>query len=315
VKLIFAGTPLFAAEALEALVAAGHVVSCVLTQPDRPAGRKLQAQASPVKQLAIRRGIRVLQPASLKDPGIQEDLRAMAPDVMVVAAYGLILPQAVLDIPRLGALNIHASLLPRWRGAAPIQRALLAGDAETGITIMRMDAGLDTGPMLLHEAVPIGDEDDAGSVHDRLAGLGARLIVAALERLQAGSLPELPQPKDGATYARKIDKAEARIDWQQSAQELSRKVRAFSPSPGAVTTVDGREIKIWRARESTTAAVPSPARLPPGEIRAVSDAAIRVSCGSGELELLELQRPGGKRLPVAAFLRGFALGEGACFES
>ncbi len=314
-KLIFAGTPVFAAEALEALVAAGHVVSCVLTQPDRPAGRKLQAQASPVKQLAIRLGIRVLQPASLKDPGIQEELRAMVPDVMVVAAYGLILPQAVLEIPRLGALNIHASLLPRWRGAAPIQRALLAGDAETGITIMRMDAGLDTGPMLLREAVPIDGQDNAGSLHDRLAGLGARLIVTALERLQAGSLPELPQPKDGATYARKIDKAEARIDWQQSAQELSRKVRAFSPSPGAVTTVDGKEIKIWRVRESTTATAPPPVQLQPGEICAVSDEAIRVACGSGELELLELQRPGGKRLPVGTFLRGFALVKGACFES
>lgn len=313
-KLIFAGTPAFAAQALEALIAAGHVVCCALTKPDRPAGRRLHALASPVKLLAIRHGIRVLQPVSLRDAVIRDELRAMASDVMVVAAYGLILPQAVLDIPKSGALNIHASLLPRWRGAAPIQRALLAGDADTGITIMRMDAGLDTGPMLLRESCAIGTEDDAGSLRDRLARLGARLIVTALERLQEGNLVEQPQPQDGVTYARKIEKAEARIDWRLPAPALSRLVRAFSPLPGAVTMLDGREIKIWRVRESI-AAPASPGCGLHGEIRAVSDVAVRVACGSGELDLMELQRPGGKRLPIAEFLRGFPLSKGARFDS
>ena len=216
-RIVFAGTPDFAVPALEALVAAGHDVAAVLTQPDRPAGRGLAAAASPVKQAAVRRGIPVLQPATLKTPAAQDELRALAPDALVVAAYGLILPQAILDIPRLGAINIHASLLPRWRGAAPIQRALLAGDRETGVSIMRMEAGLDTGPVLLREALPILPEDTAGTLHDRLAALGARLVVVALDGLARGTLVAAPQPVDGVTYAAKLEKHEARIDWTRSA--------------------------------------------------------------------------------------------------
>lgn len=313
-KLIFAGTPPFAALALEAIVRAGHDVRCVLTQPDRPAGRRLEHRLSAVKQLAQRNGLKVLQPATLKEPAIQDELRSAAADVMVVAAYGLILPQAVLDIPKLGALNIHASLLPRWRGAAPIQRALLAGDAETGITIMRMDAGLDTGPILLRESLPIQNEDDTGTLHDRLASLGAKLIVVALEQLQHADLPDCPQPNEGATYARKIDKAEARMDWRQPAYLLSRKVRAFSPFPGATAAIDGKEIKIWRACPKLPASGTSKAQNFPGEILRVAGECIIVACVEGELELLELQRPGGKRLPAAEFLRGFPLTPGARFD-
>jgi methionyl-tRNA formyltransferase len=314
VNLIFAGTPAFAAVALESLVAAGHDVRCVLTQPDRPAGRRLQAQASAVKQLAERLGLRMLQPATLKDPGVLAELRAMAPEILVVAAYGLILPQMALDIPARGALNIHASLLPRWRGAAPIQRALLAGDVETGICIMRMDAGLDTGPVLLHEAIPIRDDDDAGTLHDKLAALGARLIVVALDRLQRGELPAIPQPDDGVTYARKIDKTEARLNWNEPAQLLSRRVRAFCPVPGASSDMAGMEIKIWRAKAMPSGTREGNSGYRPGEVVSIADGCVRVACGDGMLELLELQRPGGKRLYAAEFLRGFPLSPGMHFR-
>lgn len=313
-KVVFAGTPVFASKTLDSLLGAGYDVACVLTQPDRPAGRKMLMQASPVKQTALRNDLHILQPATLKDVAMQAELRAIAADVMVVAAYGLILPQAVLEIPRWGALNVHASLLPRWRGAAPIQRALLAGDTETGITIMRMDAGLDTGPMLLRESIAIHESEDAGSVHDRLAVLGGKLIIKALERLEHGGLEETVQPLEGITYAHKLTKAESKLDWHESAIELSRKVRAFSPAPGAATFIDGKEVKIWRALERVGAFAPAGKEATPGEIISVTNQGISVACGKGVIELLELQRPGGKRLPVAEFLRGFALEKGACFS-
>ncbi|HTO49800.1 MAG TPA: methionyl-tRNA formyltransferase [Burkholderiales bacterium] len=307
-RLVFAGTPDFAVPALEAVVAAGHHVAAVLTQPDRPAGRGLAEVASPVKQAAARRGIPVLQPATLKAPAAQDALRALAPDALVVAAYGLILPQAVLDIPRLGAINIHGSLLPRWRGAAPIQRALLAGDRETGISIMQMDAGLDTGAVLLREALPIRPEDTAGTLHDRLAALGARLVVAALDGLARGTLVAAPQPLDGVTYAAKLEKAEARIDWTHPAVAIERQVRAFNPVPGATARVRGTEVKVWQA-------APAGGTGEPGAVIAIDPQGIVVGTGSGALRLEALQRAGGKRLSAGNFLRGFPLAIGERFTT
>ncbi|MDR2112627.1 MAG: methionyl-tRNA formyltransferase, partial [Candidatus Accumulibacter sp.] len=243
-KLVFAGTPEFAACALKAVLTANHQVTLVLTQPDRPAGRGMALRPSPVKEIAAAAGIDVFQPPALKDPATLERIRAASAEAMVVAAYGLILPPAVLDIPRFGCLNIHASLLPRWRGAAPIQRALLAGDAESGVCIMQMDAGLDTGPILRSGRLPIAAGETAGSLHDKLAGLGARLIVETLAGLPGAPAP---QPSAGATYAAKIGKAEAALDWRSSAEELERQVRAFNPFPGAVTRLNGAPIKVWRA--------------------------------------------------------------------
>jgi methionyl-tRNA formyltransferase len=307
-RLVFAGTPRFAVPALEALAAAGHELVAVLTQPDRPAGRGLAAVAGPVKQAAQRRGVPVLQPPSLKDAAVQARLAELAPDALVVAAYGLILPQAVLDIPRLGALNVHASLLPRWRGAAPIERALLAGDPVTGVCIMQMDAGLDTGPVLLRDELPIAPEDTAGTLHDKLAALGARLVVAALDGLAAGTLRPTPQPAAGVTYAAKIARDETRLDWSRSANELARRVRAFDPAPGAGARVRGVELKIWRAAVVA-------ARGAPGAVVAAGAEGISVACGDGgALRLEELQRAGGRRLPAAAFLRGFPLAPGDRFE-
>lgn len=307
-RVVFAGTPDFAVPALEAVTDAGHRIVLALTQPDRPSGRGLAAAAGPVKQAALRRAIPVFQPATLKDPDAQARLREAGADVMVVAAYGLILPQAVLDLPRLGALNIHASLLPRWRGAAPIHRAILAGDRETGVCIMQMDAGLDTGPVLLREAVPIERDATAGALHDRLAALGARLVVAALEGLARGDLRPTPQPPEGVTYARKIEKAEARVDWTRGADEIERQVRAFNPVPGAAAALAGTEIKLWRAEPRTGAPGAS------GTILRADAGGIDVACGSGVLRVLELQRAGGKRLAADAFLRGFALRPGDRFE-
>ena len=316
-KIIFAGTPEFAALALEALLAAQQQIVLVLTQPDRPAGRGMKSLASPVKQLALRHGIKVAQPATLKDAQVQESLRAYGADAMVAAAYGLILPQAVLDIPRLGAINIHASLLPRWRGAAPIQRALLAGDHETGVCIMRMDAGLDTGPVLLREALPITADDTAQTLHDRLAALGARLIVRTMEGLERGALTPHTQASDGITYAHKIDKAEARINWSEPAAAIDRHIRAFSPFPGAHSVLRATELKIWSARSEagvTETGVNAELRdAPPGQVLAVSADGLRVACGAGTLNVLQLQRPGGKRLAVADFLRGFAVAPGDRF--
>ncbi len=293
-KLIFAGTPEFAAQALAALIAAGHQLALVLTQPDRPSGRGMALRPSPVKTLALEHGIEVFQPPTLRDAAAQARLQAVGADAMIVAAYGLILPQAVLDLPRFGCINIHASLLPRWRGAAPIQRAILAGDAESGVCIMQMEAGLDTGPVLLSAALPIAADETAGSLHDRLAELGAGLIVAALEKLP---LAPTPQADCRVTYAAKIEKSEAMLDWNQSAQQLARQVRAFNPFPGALATLGQLSVKVWRA--SAEAGEGSP-----GTILAGDRAGILVACGEGALRLAELQKAGGKRLSAAQFLAG-----------
>jgi methionyl-tRNA formyltransferase len=313
-RIIFAGTPAFAVAALDALVAAGHVVVLVLTQPDRPSGRGLRTAPSAVKAAAERHGIPVLQPVTLKDSATQARLREARADVLVVAAYGLIVPQAVLDLPRRGALNIHASLLPRWRGAAPIQRALLAGDRVSGVSIMQMDAGLDTGAVLLSETVGIAPEETGGTLHDKLASLGARLIVTALEGLSRGTAQATPQPAEGVTYAHKIGKAEARIDWSRAAAEIERQVRAFNPFPGAVARLRAEDIKVWRSTLVSTAPVAAGIGSP-GAILRVDDAGIEVACGVGALRLTELQRAGGKRLSADAFLRGCAVVPGESFEA
>jgi len=378
-NVVFAGTPDFARVALQSLLAAGFRVPLVLTQPDRPAGRGMKLQASPVKQLALEHGIAVAQPRSLRLDGkypddaaaAQQALQAAQADVMVVAAYGLILPQWVLSLPRLGCLNIHASLLPRWRGAAPIHRAIEAGDAETGVTIMQMDAGLDTGDMLLVERLPIGPAATTGTLHDQLAALGGRLIVEALELAAAGPPqggesplggqrnrrsrgawgPELaaagppqggesppggqrttrsggawghdpaargglsatPQPAEGVTYAHKIDKHEAAVDWSQPAAVIERRIRAFDPFPGVSTRLGDETVKLWRS-ELDSCLRPSDAGY--GQILLVNDAGVTVACGDGSaLRLTELQRAGGKRLPAREFLRGFPLQAGQRFDS
>jgi methionyl-tRNA formyltransferase len=303
-RVIFAGTPEFAAAALRGILAAGHAVPLVLTQPDRPAGRGMSLQPSPVKRLALEHRIEVFQPPTLKESATQAGIAAHAADVMVVAAYGLILPQPVLDMPRFGCLNIHASLLPRWRGAAPIQRALLAGDAETGVCIMQMEAGLDTGPVLLRGTMAIDAGDNAGILHDRLAGLGAQLIVEALGRLP---LPAEPQPAAGITYAHKIEKAEALIDWARDARELDRHIRAFNPFPGAQAQFAGQVVKIWRA-------VPVVGSGEKGRILSVDRNSIVVACGSGALAVSELQKAGGKRLAVREFIAGHPLKAGDRFD-
>jgi methionyl-tRNA formyltransferase len=316
-RVIFAGTPEFARTALERLDAAGFTIALVLTQPDRPAGRGMKLQPSPVKQFAADRGIAVAQPRSLRLDGkypqdaqaARDAIAAAQADVMVVAAYGLILPLWVLDAPRLGCLNIHASLLPRWRGAAPIHRAIEAGDAHTGVTIMQMDAGLDTGDMLLAERIAIGPQDTTGSLHDRLAVLGGRLIVEALEIAACGGLRPQPQPAEGVTYAHKIEKAEAAIDWSMPAQAIERRIRAFDPFPGASGIVRGETVKAWRAEAR---AKPGGGAVP-GTVVAISGGGIAVACGEGELAITELQRAGGKRLPAADFLRGFPLAVGDVF--
>ncbi|MBS1227160.1 MAG: methionyl-tRNA formyltransferase [Proteobacteria bacterium] len=306
-KLIFAGTPEFAALALRAILAAGHQVALVLTQPDRPSGRGMTVRASPVKELALACGIEVFQPPTLKDGTAQQRLREIGADAMIVAAYGLILPQAVLDTPRLGCLNIHASLLPRWRGAAPIQRALLAGDSETGVCIMQMDAGLDTGAVLLGGRLPIAADDTAASLHDKLAELGARLIVEALAKVP---LTPCAQAAEGATYAAKIEKTEAWLDWCLPAPQLARQVRAFNPFPGAAARVGASPIKVWRAEIETVEG----AIAEPGTVLAADKAGIVVACGQGALRLTELQKAGGKRLPAAQFLAGTIVAAGTRFD-
>ena len=305
-RIAFAGTPEFAATALEAILAAGHEVPLVLTQPDRPSGRGMALTASPVKQLAQKHGIPVHQPEKLKTDEARQPLVDAAVDVLVVAAYGLLLPQAVLDTPRLGCINIHASLLPRWRGAAPIHRAIQAGDGETGITIMQMDAGLDTGPMLLEARVAITAEDTTATLHDKLATLGGELIVDALAQLAAGNLSATPQPEAGATYAAKIGKTEAAIDWNHDAAELGRAVRAFNPFPGAASPLEGTLVKIWSAR-------PAAGEGESGTVLAADGDGILVACGRGALLLTNLQKPGGKRLPAADFLRGHPIQPGQRF--
>ena len=305
-RIVFAGTPEFAATALAALLAAGHTVPLVLSQPDRPAGRGLKLLPSPVKALAMQHGLLVAQPRSLRLDGKYPDdaraaqvaLGAAQANVMVVAAYGLILPQWVLDLPPLGCLNIHASVLPRWRGAAPIHRAIEVGDASTGITLMQMDAGLDTGDRLLvaHEA--IAADDTTARLHDRLAALGGRLVVEGLARLQDGiGLPRTAQPVEGVTYAHKIDKAEAAIAWTLPAAVIERRVRAFDPFPGASFQLDGERVKLWRARWRPDG------HGQPGEVLAAQDGQLTVACGDGALDLLQLQRPGGRRIDAQAFLQ------------
>ncbi len=303
-RLIFAGTPPFAAAALEALVAAGHEIVLVLTQPDRPAGRGMKLAASAVKQAALAHGLPVYQPTTLKSPEAQARLADCAADAMVVAAYGLILPQAVLDLPRLGCLNIHASLLPRWRGAAPIQRAILAGDRETGVTIMQMDAGLDTGAMLAKTVVPITEADTAATLHDALATAGAQAIVSALSAYD--TLVPQAQAEGEASYAAKLSKEEARLDWQQPADALARAVRAFNPAPGAWTLLDGAPLKILRAE----VAPQGEADAPPGTVLRADAAGLVVACGGGALVLHEIQAAGSKRMTAAAFLAGRALAPG-----
>lgn len=306
-KIIFAGTPHFAAAALEALLAQQFAVVAVLTQPDRPAGRGMQLAPSPVKQLALAHGLPVLQHASLKSAEVQHALAGYAADVMVVAAYGLILPPAVLELPRLGCLNIHASLLPRWRGAAPIQRAILAGDKETGVTIMQMDAGLDTGDMLLKKSCPIAAHDTAQTLHDKLAALGALSIVEALHLLEQNRLERVPQDNALATYAAKLSKAEAQIDWFSDATQIARAVRAYNPFPVATTTFNATPIKIWQA------SVRDDLVENPGTVLSVEKNGVIVACGQGALCMEVLQRPNAKALPAAQFVQGFALRPGDRF--
>jgi len=307
-KVIFAGTPEFAATALAALLDAGHHLPLVLTQPDRPAGRGMKLAASPVKQLALSHGLTVAQPLSLKEIPIQQEIAAVGADVMVVAAYGLILPKAVLAIPRFGCLNIHASLLPRWRGAAPIQRAILAGDNESGITIMQMDVGLDTGDRLLECSLPIASDDTAQTLHDKLAKQGAVAIVAALDKLERGELTPAPQDNARATYAAKLTKEEGRIDWQRSAAELSLSVRAYNPFPVAHTVFKGDVWRIWQAKAEAVCGNP-------GEILRVDKQGILVACGKDALLLTEIQKAGSKRMPAASFLAGNPLVAGDCFDA
>jgi methionyl-tRNA formyltransferase len=320
-RVIFAGTPEFAAAALAAIHEAGFPVPLVLTQPDRPAGRGMKLQASPVKRYAQEHGLAVVQPTSLRRAGKYPEeaaaaldlLNATPHDVMVVAAYGLILPQEVLDIPPHGCINIHASLLPRWRGAAPIHRAIEAGDTESGITLMQMDAGLDTGPMIVEARTPIAPGDTTATLHDRLAQLGAQLIVDALARLERdGVLPSTPQPAEGATYAEKIGKQEAQLDWRRPALALARQIRAFDPFPGGAATLDGAQLKLWAAEPAD--GVRLPAGAIPGQILDATPAGVVVACGEGALRVTQLQKPGGKRLPAREFLAGLPLAAGQHFE-
>ena len=292
-KLIFAGTPEFAAQALAALIAAGHQLALVLTQPDRPSGRGMALRPSPVKTLALEHGIEVFQPPTLRDAAAQARLQAVGADAMIVAAYGLILPQAVLDLPRFGCINIHASLLPRWRGAAPIHRAIEAGDAETGITLMQMDAGLDTGDMLSMERIAITEEHSTATLHDELAEMGARMVVQYLQQLRDGNAPSAtPQPAEGVSYAEKIEKAEAKIDWTQSAETLARKIRALDPAPGCVCEHAGQSLKIWSAHAEIAAANPQAA----GTVLHMDKNGVRVACGGGSvLCISQMQKAGGKR--------------------
>ncbi|QMT40918.1 methionyl-tRNA formyltransferase [Neisseria shayeganii] len=303
-KVIFAGTPDFAAAALKAIAEAGFEIPLVLTQPDRPKGRGMQLQPSPVKEAALDLGLRVEQPPTLRDEAAWQILRECEADVMVVAAYGLILPQAVLDIPRYGCLNIHASLLPRWRGAAPIQRAIEAGDAETGVCIMQMDAGLDTGAVLSRHSYEIRANDTAQEVHDALMSIGAAAIVADLQHYQARVAQA--QPEEGVTYAPKLSKAEAEVDWTQPAAVIERKIRAFNPVPGAWLDYGGKPMKIW-------AAVPAEGKGEPGTVLRADGNGIVVACGEGALSLQTVQPAGGKRMSASAFAAGRHLAAGSRF--
>jgi methionyl-tRNA formyltransferase len=326
-RIIFAGTPEFARVALERIHATGAHIVLVLSQPDRPAGRGMKLQASSVKQFALEHGLPVALPQGLRLDGkyaadavaAREAILAADADAMVVAAYGLILPQWVLDAmeapradgsKRLGCLNIHGSLLPRWRGAAPIHRAIEAGDSHTGVTIMQMDAGLDTGDMLLQQALPIAPEDSTASLHDKVAELGASMVVDALALAANQSLPAVPQPAEGVSYAHKIEKHEAAIHWADDAQSICRRVRAFNPFPGATFVLNGEAIKVWQAVPGS-----NPAAAPAGTVIALGPEGIAVAAAGGSVVLQTLQRPGGKRLAAGDFLRGFALVVGMQFDA
>ena len=329
-RIAFAGTPDFAATALQALLASGYEVCLVLCQPDRPAGRGQQVQAAPVKRLALEHAIPVLSPSSLRAERAGDEaeqalaqLRAAQPDVLVVAAYGLLLPENVLQIPRglalpdglVGAINIHASLLPRWRGAAPVVRAIEAGDRQTGITIMQMDAGLDTGPILLMESIEIGAQETAGELTERLALLGARLIVTALRQIARCQLRSRAQPTEGIVYARKVQKREAWIDWREPAERLAARVRAFDPFPGACGRIAGQSIKLWRAQPVVASGPASGAHASlPGTVLQASAEGLLVACGEGLLRLEQLQRPGGRRLEAREFLARTPIAPGAKWD-
>lgn len=304
-RVVFMGTPDFAVPSLSALLEAGHEVACVYSQPPRPAGRGHKERPSPVHAFAESRGLPVRTPRTLRDEGEQAAFAALEADLAVVAAYGLILPRPILEAPRLGCVNVHASLLPRWRGAAPIQRAIMAGDAETGVTIMRMEEGLDTGPMLLWQAVPITPATTAGDLHDTLADLGARLLVRALAGLEAGEITPVPQPEDGVTYARKIEKGEGRLDWRRPAGELERLIRAMAPAPGAWFEHGGERIKVLAAEVVDASGTPG----------TVLDDRLAIACGQAALRPLKLQRAGKAPLDVDAFLRGYALPAGTVLET
>ena len=295
-RIIFAGTPDFSVPVLRALLDSRHEVVAVYAQPDRPAGRGRKLKPGPVKQLAEDSGIPVYQPVSLKDADSQQQLAALRPDLMVVVAYGLLLPQAVLDMPNLGCVNLHASILPRWRGAAPIQRAILAGDSETGVCLMQMEAGLDSGPVLAEVRTPIATDETGGSLHDRLSQLAADLLAEQLDDLAGGHLQPVIQDESQVTYAHKLDKGEASIDWQQDAMAIERRVRAFNPWPVAQAQYEGKSLRIWGAR-----AIDCTGGLP-GAVVAAGKQGIDVACGEGCLRLLEIQLPVGKRLDAAAFL-------------
>jgi methionyl-tRNA formyltransferase len=322
-RVVFAGTPEFALASLRALTNAGFDVPLVLTQPDRPAGRGLKLHASVVKTYALEHCIALAQPRSLRLDGkfsadaaaAREVLLAARPDVMVVAAYGLLLPPWVLELPRLGCVNVHASLLPRWRGAAPIHRAIEAGDAQTGITIMQMDVGLDTGGVLLARSVPVLPHDSTATLHDRLAELGAQMIVTVLQGLRVGELRAVPQGASGVTYAPKIDKAEAAIDWALPAEVIERRIRAFDPFPGASGELHGEALKCWHAELVHLAGSAGAVRALPGQVLAVEPAGVTVSCGSGALRITELQRSGGKRMAAGEFLTGHDVKPGMRFAT
>ena len=309
-KIVFAGTPEFAVPALRAVLDSSHAVIAVYTQPDRPAGRGRKLRASPVKQVALAEGIRVYQPSSLKGSETQHEFAALQPDLMVVVAYGLILPAAVLEIPVRGCVNVHASLLPRWRGAAPIQRAMLAGDTESGVTLMQMDAGLDSGPILASASCPINPADTAGILHDRLAQLGAELLAQHLEAILAGHVLPEPQDESQVTYAAKLDKHEAELDWTQAAAVLQRQVNAFNPWPVAQTTFQGQTLRIWQAR----AIAHGDGAASPGCVIAHGKEGVDVACGQDALRLLEIQLPGGRRIAAGDFANARSLNQ-LCFAS